>query len=66
MASFIARRAFSTTARRLAAGDEALKQETKRNPELMVRDRYRERASRRSFLVNERDANAPGYRFSAA
>ena len=37
MASFIARRAFSTTARRFAAGEEALKQESKRNPELIVR-----------------------------
>ncbi|KAI1501663.1 hypothetical protein F5X99DRAFT_408889 [Biscogniauxia marginata] len=42
MASIIARRAafsgraFSTTARRLAAADPALKEETKRNPELMI------------------------------
>jgi len=37
MASFIARRAFSTTARRLATGEEALKSESKKNPEIMVR-----------------------------
>lgn len=38
MASFIARRAFTTTARRFATGgEEALKQESKRNPELYVR-----------------------------
>ena len=36
MASMIARRAFSTSLRRLST-DPALKQETKRNPELMVR-----------------------------
>jgi hypothetical protein len=41
--SFIARRALSTSVRRFAAntpggaGGQALKQETKRNPELMVR-----------------------------
>jgi hypothetical protein len=38
MASIIARRAFSTTARRLATGEEALKAETKKNPEIAVRD----------------------------
>jgi hypothetical protein len=38
MASIIARRAFSTTARRLATGEEALKTETKKNPEIAVRD----------------------------
>jgi len=38
MASLIARRAFATTARRLATGEEALKSETKKNPELMVCD----------------------------
>ena len=37
MASIIARRAFSTTARRLATGEEALKAESKKNPEIMVR-----------------------------
>jgi hypothetical protein len=37
MASFIARRAFSTTARRLATGEEALRTESKKNPEIMVR-----------------------------
>jgi hypothetical protein len=38
MASLIARRAFSTTARRLAGtGEEALKTESKKNPEIMVR-----------------------------
>lgn len=37
MASLIARRAFSTTARRLATGEEALKSESKRNPEILVR-----------------------------
>jgi hypothetical protein len=42
MASLIARRAFSTTARRFAGGDEALKQESKRNPELIVRSRSRQ------------------------
>jgi hypothetical protein len=36
MASVIARRAFTTSARRLSGG-EALKTESKRNPELMVR-----------------------------
>ncbi|KAK4247796.1 hypothetical protein C7999DRAFT_14216 [Corynascus novoguineensis] len=36
MASFIARRAFSTTARRLATGEEALKSESKKNPEIMI------------------------------
>ncbi|KAH8886850.1 hypothetical protein GQ53DRAFT_750505 [Thozetella sp. PMI_491] len=37
MASFIARRAFTTSARRLAAeGDQVLKQESKRNPEIMI------------------------------
>ncbi|ORY55650.1 uncharacterized protein BCR38DRAFT_452061 [Pseudomassariella vexata] len=41
MASFIARRAlqtraFSTTGRRFAQADAALKEETKRNPELMI------------------------------
>ncbi|CAK7224483.1 hypothetical protein SBRCBS47491_005567 [Sporothrix bragantina] len=34
--SFIARRAFSTTARRLSSSEAQLKQETKRNPELFV------------------------------
>jgi hypothetical protein len=43
MASIIARRAFtstrafSTTARRLATGEEALKTESKKNPEILVR-----------------------------
>jgi len=38
MASIIARRAFGTTARRLtSAGEEALKVESKKNPEIMVR-----------------------------
>lgn len=38
MASRIAIRAFSTTARRLQqSGEHVLKQESKRNPELMVR-----------------------------
>lgn len=37
MASLIARRAFTTTARRLASGEEALKSETKKNPEIAVR-----------------------------
>jgi hypothetical protein len=37
MASLIARRAFTTTARRLATGEEALKTESKKNPEIMVR-----------------------------
>lgn len=37
MASLIARRAFTTTARRLATGEEALKAESKKNPEIMVR-----------------------------
>lgn len=49
MASRIATRAFSTTARRMS--EEALKKETKRNPELMVRQNSRprqERASRRA------------------
>lgn len=36
MASRIATRAFTTTARRLQS-EHVLKQETKRNPELMVR-----------------------------
>ncbi|TPX14473.1 uncharacterized protein E0L32_005437 [Thyridium curvatum] len=36
MASFITRRAFSTTVRRLAHDEQLLKQETKRNPELMI------------------------------
>ncbi|KAL2149964.1 hypothetical protein VTH82DRAFT_7640 [Thermothelomyces myriococcoides] len=36
MASIIARRAFSTTARRLASGEEALKNESKKNPEIMI------------------------------
>ncbi|KAK4102685.1 hypothetical protein N658DRAFT_505746 [Parathielavia hyrcaniae] len=36
MASLIARRAFSTTARRLATGEEALKTESKKNPEIMI------------------------------
>lgn len=36
MASIIARRAFSTTARRLATGEEALKTETKKNPEIAI------------------------------
>ena len=39
MASMIARRAFTTSARRFAA-DPALKQESKRNPELAVRHTY--------------------------
>ncbi|KAK5654390.1 hypothetical protein OQA88_7299 [Cercophora sp. LCS_1] len=37
MASFVARRAFTTTARRLTTGEEALKSETKKNPEIAVR-----------------------------
>jgi hypothetical protein len=37
MASIIARRAFSTSARRLTTGEEALKSESKKNPEIMVR-----------------------------
>lgn len=38
MASFVARRALSTTARRLAdSGEQALRAESKRNPEIMVR-----------------------------
>lgn len=37
MASLIARRAFSTTARRLTNGQEALKSESKKNPEILVR-----------------------------
>jgi hypothetical protein len=37
MACLIARRAFTTTARRLATGEEALKTESKKNPEIMVR-----------------------------
>jgi hypothetical protein len=37
MASLIVRRAFSTTARRMATGEEALKSESKKNPEIMVR-----------------------------
>ena len=36
MASLIARRAFTTTARRLATGEEALKAETKKNPEIAI------------------------------
>ncbi|KAK3941934.1 hypothetical protein QBC46DRAFT_340050 [Diplogelasinospora grovesii] len=36
MASFITRRAFTTTARRLATGEEALKTESKRNPEILI------------------------------
>ncbi|KAK0656498.1 hypothetical protein B0T16DRAFT_316419 [Cercophora newfieldiana] len=36
MASFVARRAFSTTARRFATGEEALKSETKKNPEIAI------------------------------
>ena len=38
MASFVARRAFSTTVRRLASGEEALKTESKKNPEILVRE----------------------------
>jgi len=37
MASIIARRAFTTSARRLATGEQALKSESKKNPEIMVR-----------------------------
>lgn len=39
MASFIARRAFTTSTRRLEAGakEHVLKQEGKKDPELMVR-----------------------------
>lgn len=37
MASIIARRAFTTSARRLATGEQALKTESKKNPEIMVR-----------------------------
>ncbi|KAK4452928.1 hypothetical protein QBC34DRAFT_20841 [Podospora aff. communis PSN243] len=36
MASIIARRAFTTSARRLATGEEALKAETKKNPEIAI------------------------------
>ncbi|KAL2263639.1 hypothetical protein VTK26DRAFT_5902 [Humicola hyalothermophila] len=36
MASFIARRAFSTSVRRLATGEQALKTESKKNPEIMI------------------------------
>ncbi|KAK3363618.1 hypothetical protein B0T25DRAFT_596942 [Lasiosphaeria hispida] len=36
MASFVARRAFSTTARRFATGEEALRSETKKNPEIAI------------------------------
>ncbi|KAK0749605.1 hypothetical protein B0T18DRAFT_389165 [Schizothecium vesticola] len=36
MASFIARRAFTTTTRRLATGEEALKSETRKNPEIAI------------------------------
>ncbi|KAK3905031.1 hypothetical protein C8A05DRAFT_13137 [Staphylotrichum tortipilum] len=36
MASIIARRAFTTSARRLATSEEALKAETKKNPEIMI------------------------------
>ncbi|KAK4189220.1 hypothetical protein QBC35DRAFT_380930 [Podospora australis] len=36
MASFIARRAFSTTVRRLTTGEQALKTESKKNPEIMI------------------------------
>ncbi|KAK4155153.1 hypothetical protein C8A00DRAFT_32046 [Chaetomidium leptoderma] len=36
MASIIARRAFGTTARRLATGEQALKSESKKNPEIMI------------------------------
>ncbi|KAK3393035.1 hypothetical protein B0H63DRAFT_443314 [Podospora didyma] len=36
MASMIARRAFTTTARRLATGEQALKSETKKNPEIAI------------------------------
>ncbi|KAK3396059.1 hypothetical protein B0T20DRAFT_259710 [Sordaria brevicollis] len=36
MASFIARRAFSTSIRRLSTGEEALKTESKKNPEILV------------------------------
>ncbi|KAJ4388493.1 hypothetical protein N0V85_007498 [Neurospora sp. IMI 360204] len=36
MASFIARRAFSTTVRRMTTGEEALKTESKKNPEILV------------------------------
>ncbi|SPQ19677.1 6b07642e-df81-416b-b66a-56527c1efbaf [Thermothielavioides terrestris] len=36
MASIIARRAFSTTVRRLATSEEALKTESKKNPEIMI------------------------------
>ncbi|KAK1758494.1 hypothetical protein QBC47DRAFT_374870 [Echria macrotheca] len=36
MASVIARRAFTTTARRLATGEEALKAESKKNPEIAI------------------------------
>lgn len=37
MASRIATRAFTTTARRFQQSEHVLKQESKRNPELMVR-----------------------------
>ena len=42
MASFIARRTFTTSARRFAAeAEHTLKGESKRNPEIMVRCRSR-------------------------
>lgn len=41
MASRIATRAFTTTARRLQTSENVLKQESKRNPELMVRPALR-------------------------
>jgi hypothetical protein len=53
MASFIARRAFSMSARRMAstgeqiAGEQALKNESKKNPEIVVRQIPRWLESRR-------------------
>lgn len=38
MASFVARRAFSTSVRRLTSGEQALKTESKKNPEILVRE----------------------------
>jgi hypothetical protein len=55
MASLIARRAFTTTARRLAkSGDEALKEESKRNPELIVRKHFPEAEDYRCRAISRR------------
>jgi hypothetical protein len=50
MASFVARRTFSTSLRRMAAdaGKATLQQETKRNPELYVRDIRRQTVAKRA------------------